>query len=130
MTSLVDRFLAALETFDAEAMTALLSPDAVAWRSIGDKDRTVDEVVGMLHVEQQLIAHATVRVRHQSPTEDGFVVQLVFAGTTRGGAEFSVPICIVAHVADQRITAFEEYADEAGLQPLWQEFAAIQSGWS
>jgi ketosteroid isomerase-like protein len=128
MTALVDRFVEALRTFDAETMTELLAPDAVAWRSIGDKDRTVDEVTAMLHVERELIASSTLRVRHQATTPDGFFVQLVLAGTTRGGAAFSIPICIVGHVADGRITAFDEYADEASLQPLWQEFAAMQAG--
>jgi ketosteroid isomerase-like protein len=127
MTSLVDRFVEALRTFDVEAMTELLAPDAVAWRNIGNKDRTVDEVTGMLHVERELIPTSTVRVRQQATTPDGFVVQFVFAGTTRGGADFSVPICIVGHVTGERITAFEEYADETSLQPLWQEFAAMQA---
>jgi ketosteroid isomerase-like protein len=127
MAKLADRFVEALRTFDADLMSELLAPDAVAWRSIGDKDRTAEEVIGLLHVERQLIASATIEVRHHSPTEDGFVVQLLFGGTTRGGAEFSVPICIVAHVAGERVTAFEEYADEASLRPLWDEFAATQA---
>jgi len=124
MTSLSDRFMDALRTFDAAAMTDALAPDAVAWRNIGTRERSAQDVIDMLRVERALVRSSTLEVRHQSATDDGFVVQFVFAGTTRGGADFELSICIVAHVADGRITAFEEYADETSLQPLMQEFLA------
>ena len=78
----------------------------------------------MLRVERALIRSASLEVRHQSTTDDGFLVQFVFAGTTVGGAEFRIPICVVARTVDNYIVRFDEYSDEASLQPLWQEFAA------
>jgi ketosteroid isomerase-like protein len=124
MTSLSDQLLEAMRSLDADALTDLLAPDAVVWRNVGTRDRTAQDVIDMLRVERELIRSSTLRVRHQSATDDGFVVQFVLAGTTKGGADFELSICIVAHVADGRIVAFEEYADETSLQPLMQEFLA------
>src|SRR5688500_8169830 len=118
MTSLADRFLDALRTFDVEAMTEMLAPDAIAWRNVGNRDRSAEEIIAMLKVERTLIRSSSVQVRYQSTTEDGFLVQFVFEGTTNGGRDFEMPICIVARVADGRISGFDEYADETSIKPL------------
>lgn len=124
LMTLPERFLDAMRTFDAETMTELLAPDAVIWRNVGNKNRSAQEIIEMLHIERSLIRSSTLEVRQQTTTADGFVVQFVFAGTTAGGADFRIPICIVARIVGDRIAAFDEYSDESSLQPLWQEFLA------
>ena len=126
-TSLADRFVLALSTFDADTLARILASDAVAWRNVGDRTRSADEIVASVALERELIRSASVHVRHQSGTEDGFVVQFVFEGITRGGLDFSLPICIVAHVVDDRISRFEEYTDGACMEPLRQELLAHNS---
>jgi ketosteroid isomerase-like protein len=126
MTSMSDRFVQALRALDGDAMTQLLAPDAMGWRNLGDRTRTAQEIIATLGLERTLVRESTLDVRHESSTLDGFVVQLVFAGTTHGGADFRIPICIVARVADGRISHFDEYADEASVQPLQQEL--LRSG--
>lgn len=121
---LLDRFLYALSSFDAEILGTVLASDAVAWRNVGDRTRSGAEVIATMAVERALVRSSTIRVRHKSGTEDGFVVQFVFEGITSGGLAFSLPICIVARVADGRVRSFDEYTDEASLQPLRQEFLA------
>lgn len=124
MTSLSDRFLHALRTFDADAMTQLLASDAIAWLNVGNRERSVEEIIATLRLERELVRSSTLRMRHQTSTEDGFVVQFAFEGTTRGGADFHIPICIVAHVVDGRIASFDEYTDDASIRPLREEFLA------
>jgi ketosteroid isomerase-like protein len=128
MSSVPDRLVEALRTFDVDALSELLAPDGTRWLNVGDSTRTAAEVLEITRVERTLVASATLEVRQQSATEDGFVLQLVFAGTTRGGAEFRMPICLVARVADGRITHYDEYADESSLAPLREEFFASQAG--
>lgn len=124
MTSLSDRFLHALRTFDADVLTQVLAPDAIGWRNLGNRERSAEEIVESIRLERTLVRSSTIHVRHQASTEDGFVVQFVFEGTTRGGADFHIPICIVAHVVDGRIGSFDEYTDEASVRPLHEEFLA------
>jgi limonene-1,2-epoxide hydrolase len=119
-----DRFLAALRTFDAEALAGLLAPDATRWLNVGESTRTAEEVVAITRVERTLIESWHLDVRHQAATDDGFVVQFVFTGTTPSGLAFRIPICIVAQVGAGRITHYDEYADGASLVPLQQELAA------
>ena len=123
-TSVAEQLLHALSTFDAQALASVLPADAVAWRNVGDRTRTGAEVAATLTLERALIRSATIDVHHQSCTEDGFVVQFVFAGTTTGGRDFAVPICLVARVTAGRITRFDEYTDETSLQPLRAELLA------
>lgn len=124
MTSLADRFVSALRTFDAEAMTQLLASDAVGWLNVGNRSRSVEEFTALLRLERALVPSAALHVLHQTNTEDGFVVQFVLDGTTRGGAHLHIRICIVAEVVDGRIGHFDEYTDEASTGPLREEFLA------
>jgi len=127
MTSVPERFVNALRTFDADAVAELLAPDGTRWLNVGDSTRTAAEVVEITRLESTLVGSSTLDVRHLASTEDGFVLQLVFAGTTRSGADFSIPICIVARVVDGRISHYDEYADETSLAPLREEFFASAS---
>jgi limonene-1,2-epoxide hydrolase len=122
--SVADRFIAALRTFDADALATLLHPDATRWLNVGSSTRTADEVVAITRLERTLVASWTLDVRQLATTDEGFVVQFVFAGTTRSGLEFHIPLCVVARVVGGRISHYDEYADETSLAPLREELVA------
>ena len=124
MSALTDRFVDSLRTFDTEALAELLAPDATRWVNVGNSTRTRAEVLEITRVERSLVVSSAVEVRQVSDTQYGFVLQVVVAGTTRGGAAFRIPLCLVARVCDGRITHYDEYADEASLAPLRDEFLA------
>lgn len=124
MSALADRFVEALRTFDADVLGALLTPDATRWLNVGSSTRTAAEVVAITRVERALVRSWTLEVRHLATTEDGFVAQFAFAGTTRGGWEFHIPICVVARVVDGHISHYDEYTDETSLAPLREELAS------
>lgn len=121
--SVAGRFLDALRAFDADALATLLHADATRWLNVGSSTRTADEVVAITRLERTLVASWTLDVQQLADTEDGFVAQLVFAGTTRSGREFHIPICVVARVVDGSISHYDEYTDETSLAPLREELA-------
>jgi ketosteroid isomerase-like protein len=128
MTGIADRFVQALRDLDGAAMAEVLSADATTWRNLGDRTRTAQDLIATLDLERELVRSSSLEVRHQASTDDGFVVQLVFAGTTRGGADFRIPICVVARVAEGRVSHFDEYADQASVDPLQEELLRSVAG--
>ena len=77
----------------------------------------VDELVAIRRAEQQVAPDLQFADLRITATTDGFVVQMVAAGTVEG-VEVRVPACLVARVAGGLVTGFEEYADGRAAKPL------------
>ena len=117
-TELAGKFVDAIMHVDVEALRTCLAPDARFWVNIGPSDYSVDERLAVLELERQhLAAHAAEDLR-VTPTERGFVVQVVSVGTTTKGDSMRVAVCLVATVEHGLITRVDEYADSAAAKPL------------
>lgn len=124
MTELVDRLLDAFGRYDAEALAPLLAPGMRRWVNITEQEQDGAATIAHLELEAQHIADAHFEVRQQVATDEGFVLQIVVEGTTKGGVAFRVPACLVVAVDDGLITRIDEYADIAAARPIIKEMFA------
>ncbi len=123
MDALIDAFIAALATYDADALTELLGPDFRHWLSITEQEQGADGLVAVVRLEREHVAKVDMQERRRVRTEDGFVLMLDVEGTTNGGHTFRVPVCLVATVATGRIVRLDEYADASRVAPLLRELS-------
>jgi len=117
-TDLARQFIDAIMRVDVEALRGYLAPEARFWVNIGPSEFSIDERLAVLDLELQNLAEHEAQDIHVTPTESGFVAQLVSVGTTTTGEQMRVAICLVATVADGRITRVDEYADSEAAKPL------------
>ncbi len=112
---LAKRLFAAITAGDVDAVRAMYAPDAVIWHNNDGATQTVDQNLATLSwIAANVKGFRYDDVRCQA-TGSGFVEQHVTRGMTPKGAEFAFPACIVATVADGRITRIDEYLDSAHL---------------
>ena len=111
--TVADDIFGAIEKGDVEGVRATYAPDATIWHNFDGIDQTVEE---NLRVLAWMVRTFTARSydevrRHEWDT--GFVQQHVLRVTKQDGTVVEVPACIVATVADGKITRIEEYLDSA-----------------
>lgn len=118
---LADELLDALGRYDAEAVEKLVDPGLVHWINLTQQEQGVDGLLATLRLESKTVADATVRIRRRTRTADGFVAQFDVDGTTKLGASFHIPVCLVVAVEGDRITRIDEYANSDHVEPLLAE---------
>jgi ketosteroid isomerase-like protein len=115
---LAHQFVDAIMNVDVDGLRACLAPDARFWVNIGPREFSIDERLAVLDLERQNLAEHEAQDTRVTPTERGFVAQLVSVGTTTAGDALRVDVCLVATVTDGLITRVDEYADSQAAKPL------------
>jgi ketosteroid isomerase-like protein len=118
VSSLAERLLAAFETHDPDAVSALLAPDVIRWLNITDAELGLDGILALVAAERTAVKESTMTLRRHLDTAEGFVLQFVADGTTIAGESYHIPVCLVATVDGDRVTRLEEYADLGQAQPI------------
>ena len=107
--AVADRFLAVYAAADEDGIREVLAPDFEGWSSsFGGRDLTVDSLVNGAKWEADNIDMTLDEVRRHV-TDSGFVRQFVLRLTNAEGVPINIPGCMVALVADGRITRLDEY---------------------
>ena len=107
--AVADRFFAVYAAADENGIREVLAPDFEGWSSsFGGRDLTVDSLVTGAKWEAENVDMTLDEVRRHV-TDHGFVRQFVIRLTDAEGAPIEIPGCLVALVADGRITRFDEY---------------------
>lgn len=114
---LAEQFFAASSAGDATAMAAVCAPDIVV-RQNGAAPLGLN---GLLRFAAAVKA-AAPDFRYENPvrydTGAGFVEEHDVCGTVADGTAFRLAVCVVATVAEGKITSMHEYLDTAGARPL------------
>lgn len=116
--SVADEIFGAIEAGDVDAVRAVYAPGAVIWHNTDGVEQTVDEnlrVLGWMAASFSTRSYEQVR-RHE--WEGGFVQQHVLRLTAADGRQIELPACIVATVAEGKITRIDEYLDSAHVARL------------
>ena len=121
LLTLADRFMTAVATGDLRTVREIYADDAVIWHNNDGETQTVEENLRVLEWVQRNIADLRYEEVRRHATDHGFIEQHVLRGRTPSGAELDVPACLVATVAEGRITRLDEYLDSAHLAPLLGE---------
>ena len=107
--AVADRFFAVYAAADEDGIREVLATDFEGWTSsFGGRDLTVDSLVNGAKWEAQNVNMELEEVRRHV-TDGGFVRQFVIRMTNAEGVPMEIPGCMVALVADGRITRFDEY---------------------
>ncbi|MDE0237704.1 MAG: hypothetical protein OXN95_10815 [bacterium] len=107
--AVADRFFAVYAAADEDGIREVLAPDFEGWTSsFGGRDLTVDSLVNGAKWEAQNVDMTLDEVRRHV-TDSGFVRQFVIRLNNAEGVSMEIPGCMVALVADGRITRFDEY---------------------
>ena len=117
---LADRFFAAIEAADIDAVKDIYAPGAEIWHNTDGIVQTRDDNARTLTwITKNLQGMAYTQVR-RSATDDGFVQQHVLVATNRAGRQVEVPACIVVTIADGHITRLDEYIDSASVAKIME----------
>ena len=117
VTALVDRFFAAIEAGDLDAVGAMYHPDVTVWHSITGTAQTKDESLRLLTwlrsratmsyaVEEQLVVGGDVARRH------------VATFGVPGHEPMELPAAMFLTVEDGLVRRIHEYVDAAGTERL------------
>jgi ketosteroid isomerase-like protein len=118
--AVAERLFSAIEAGDIDAVRALYAPDVAVWHNHDGLVQSLDDNVRVLGWMTRHLPGARYTDVRRSLTESGFVQQHVLVATNRAGREVAVPACIVADVADGRITRLDEYLDSAHIAQLME----------
>lgn len=115
---LAERFFAALEAGDVDAVRDLYADDAAVWHNTDGVTQTREENLRTLRWVVRNLRDLRYEVVRREPTPGGFVQQHVLHALAPDGRELTVPACLVVTVEGGRITRLDEYLDSAHIAPL------------
>lgn len=111
--SVADDLFGAIENGDVERVRSIYAPGAVIWHNFDGVEQNVDDnlrVLGWMTSTFKVRSYDDVR---RKEWDDGFVQQHLLRLTKQDGTVVELPACIVATVADGKITRIDEYLDSA-----------------
>ena len=117
ISSLANRFFAAIEMGDIAGVAAIYADDAVVWHNNDQREQTVVENLAVLSWLVDHVADRSYDNVRRVVLGDGFVQQHVLRGTAAGG-ELELPAMMRVWVSNHRITRLDEYLDTAQLAVL------------
>ena len=112
---LADRLFGAIGAGDIDTLRDCMSVDMTVWTNFDG--RTVDRDAALATIGW-LVVHVNglhYEVVERLETSGGFVQRHILRGTSRSGVDIAMPACIVATVADGRVTSMAEYLDPSPL---------------
>lgn len=118
MTAIAESLFAAVAAGDVAAARALYASDAVVWHNFDGVEQTLEENAETLAWMKRALPDFCYTEARLMVTPEGFVEQHVIRATNRRGEQVAVPACIVATVADGKVTRIDEYVDSAHVAQL------------
>lgn len=119
MDQLAERFFAAVEAGDIDAIAQIYAEDGVIWKSFDDGETSAAQSLAYLRGAKQRLSGVKYRDIRRVFFDGGFVQQHRFTCTrTVDGKPFDFPACLVVHVRDGRFARIEEYYDSTQRQQL------------
>jgi len=109
--AVAERFMAALNVADAEAVREIYSPDARIWHNFDEKLQTVEENIKSMLWMHRVLSELHYDIQRREALPDGFMQQHILRGTLASGEAFALHACAICKVEDGRITSLEEYLD-------------------
>jgi ketosteroid isomerase-like protein len=114
--ALARQLFTAIEQGDAEAVAGCFADAAVVWHNMDHHDQPVAQTLGVLRWMARNVEGLRYDDVRLQATADGFVQQHVLRGTAPGDRTLELHACIVATVADGRITRIDEYLDTKAVE--------------
>ena len=116
--AVADRMFHAIEAGDLDALRGLYAPDIVVWANIDDREQDLERSLKVLGWLCSKLSDRRYDVTRREIIDGGFLQEHVLRGVAPDGTEIASPACIIAHVADGRVTRIHEYLDPARVSAL------------
>lgn len=118
LATLAERFTAAAETGDLEAMRDLYAPEARIWTNVRDQESDVAASLRSLEWFSRKLPDRRYEVRRRADLPNGYLQQHRLTATFPTGERWAVDACVVVTVEGERIVRVEEYFDSAAADRL------------
>jgi ketosteroid isomerase-like protein len=109
----VERFFAALEAGDIDAVREIYSPDAVIWHNDDLIEQPVQDNLKVLAGLHKVVSGLHYEVIRRVKTDDGVLQQHVLRGTLPNGEPMALHAAMYLRVSAGHVTRIEEYLDSA-----------------
>ena len=106
-----ERFFAAIQAGDLEAVRASYHPDAQIWHNFDQLDQTPDQNLRVLAWMVRKVKDRRYEEVRRIETPTGFAQQHVLRGIAPNGQLLECPAAVFCTVEDGLITRLEEYLD-------------------
>ncbi len=116
--ALADRMFRDIEQGDLDDLRACYDPGIVVWANYDDREHDLEGSMRLLGWLCAKLGERRYDVRRRDVIPGGFLQEHVLCGTAPDGSAVAMPACIVATVADGRITRMHEYLDPMGVAAL------------
>lgn len=116
--ALADRMFRDIEQGDLDDLRECYHPDIVVWANYDNVEHDLDGSMRLLGWLCAKLGDRRYDVRRRDVIPGGFLQEHVLCGTAPDGSAVAMPACIVATVADGRITRMHEYLDPMGVRAL------------
>jgi ketosteroid isomerase-like protein len=116
--ALADRLFRDIEAGDLDDLREIYHPDIVVWANYDDREHDLDGSMRLLGWLCAKLGDRRYDVRRRDVVPGGFVQEHVLRGIAPDGSPVAMPACIIATVADGRITRMHEYLDPMGVAAL------------
>jgi ketosteroid isomerase-like protein len=112
--AIADRFFAAVEAGNLDAITAMYHPDVRIWHSRDEADTNIEQSKELLQLFFSRVSDRRYEIVRRHVFEGGFVQEHVTHGTMADGSAMRLPVCFLCHLdAEGRITRIAEYLDSS-----------------
>jgi len=115
---IADRLFRAIEQGDLDTVRSLYAPDIVVWANFDSRDQDLERSMKVLAWMCTKMRDRHYDVRRRDVIPGGFLQEHVLRGTAPDGSSIAMPACIIATVADGRITGMHEYLDPSAVAAL------------
>ncbi len=115
MMALADAVFTSIEQGDLDRLRSLYADDIIVWANFDQRDQDLETSMKTLGWLCRKMADRRYEVVRRELLPDGFVQEHVLHGTAPDGTAIAMPACIIATVADGRITRLHEYLDPVGV---------------
>ena len=116
--ALADRMFMDIEQGDLDDLREIYAAGIVVWANYDDREHDLDGSMRLLGWLCAKLGDRRYDVRRREVIPGGFLQEHVLCGTAPDGSAVAMPACIVATVADGRITRMHEYLDPMGVRAL------------
>ena len=116
--ALADRMFRDIEKGDLDDLRECYDPSIVVWANYDDREHDLDGSMRLLGWLCAKLRDRHYDVKRRDVIPGGFLQEHVLCGTAPDGSAVAMPACIVATVADGRITRMHEYLDPMGVRAL------------
>jgi len=120
MDELANRFFAAIEREDMDAVRQAYAPDVEYWMNFMPETHGLEMILNMVSVFHQKVKNLHYDVESREFFQGGFVQRCRIMGELASGEALAVPLCLIIYVEDGRIVRLYEYLN---LQSMMHVFA-------